>query len=860
MKAPILRLFAIAAAIGVVANCGSATAPEPFGSGGAVGGGGGGSGSSGSTGPGDKQAPTVTIDTPAVGALVNIGDSVLVAVRLHDDNALQSLALAGVKLTGSADLGTLQRTIRYTEVTVPVGGVSFRPSLRDTTIRRYLHPAQPLDTTLDSLIVMAVVTDTAGNVDTTSRAVNLVTGPRVTVVTPASGDSVPAGVGMTVTLHATHAQGVARLSFHAVGDSTWPTKLDTTISSTYPPNSTDVQLSGIVRIPSDAPVGGRVKVTSSATDVNGQPGGAAPISVIVRGSTNAEPLVTQSLAARSEIGDSVSISANGDGIQMVGFVVLDTLGVQIKRDSVSLPTPYASNSQQRMDLNLPATTQGSKVFVYTFAKDQGGRVGYSIKLGTTVPQATEASAYTDSTLVAYGQTFAVPRSGIIGDIAVDPVHGHVFLSNTAHNLLEVWSNATHTFSANGVAVGALPWGMDISTNPNYLLVANSGGTNISEVNIASADPASISEDLSKRILTRNTVVYVLHQTATPNSDSSSIVYRLSAEGPIEYSDRPQYVEQGAGGLIYYSTQPTGSATPGTIRVIDPTQTVPDPRHLWQYGTEATDESQIALFNVDSMVIVKAPQGATDVSDQMVVCDHTPGSATVGTCVTDSTYTGMKAKLVAAVSSDVQTVVGLDVTSLDMTDTTFVARSADRKWIGFGEGNTKSAAARVIMAHDAATFGGLQVSTTIPMHDLIENASEIVTGLAIDSTGLVVGAHGSQESYFAAVPDYLHLRLQGTYDSQDQGAGIAFHPGANGYTTDGADQVAFVASASGKIEIVDMVHYNNRGTLQLKYPVYGPLRATRPLPGDPAGVILKLYAMTTHGLVVIDLRAGDIDPP
>ncbi|HEY5218882.1 MAG TPA: hypothetical protein VIJ16_03685, partial [Gemmatimonadaceae bacterium] len=603
-------------------------------------------------------------------------------------------------------------------------------------------------------------------------------------------------------------------------------------------------------------------VTSAATDVNGQPGSASPLSVYVRSGSNAEPKVTQSVLARSEISDSVVINAVGDGIQMVGFVVLDSAGGQIKRDSVSLATPYASNVQRSMALNLPPTAQGTKVFVYSFAKDQSGRVGYSVKVGATSPQALQTAAYADSTLVAFGQTFALPRSGIIGDIAVDPVHGNVFLSNTNYNLLEVWQNSTQKFSANGVAVGALPWGMDISTDPSVLLVANSGGTNISEVSIGTSDPNAITENLAKRILTRNTVVYVLHQSETATVDTlgdTTIVYHQSYEGPIEYSDRPQYVEQGAGGLIYYSTRTTSSATPGTIRVLDPTQAVADPRHIWQYGAEASDPTQIAIFNLDFLDVYKAPTG-TNQSDIIYACDHTPGTATSTQCFTDSTAVGIQAKLQAAVGSDIEEVTGLDVTSLALTDTTFVARSGDRKWIGFGEGDTKSTAGRIIMAHDAATFAGLTVSGLIPIHDVIENASDFVTGLAIDSTGLLVGAHGSDQSYFAAVPDYLHLRLQGTYDSADQGAGIAFDPGANGFTTDGTDQVAFVASASGKIEIVDVAHYNNRGTLQLKYGLYGPIRATRPLPGDPADVIMKLYGMSTQGLVVINLRAADIKPP
>ena len=855
MKSPLVRLIALGVGIAVVLSCDSSPVTAPIGAG--IGSTNSGSSSSGS----DRTAPTVTVDTPAVGGLANVGDSILVVMHLHDDRALGSLTLVGYKETGNTNLGTFQRTARFTSITVPAAG-QFRAGLRDTVIRRYLQPAQPVDTSLDSLVIIASVADSAGNTDSTTRRIDIVAGPKVAFLAPAPGDSVPAGVGMTVTIHATHTQGVVRTTYHVVGEANWPTKLDTTVTQTYPPNSRDVTLTGVVRIPADAPIRGRVTVNASAVDVNGQTGAASPVSVIVRTGSNAEPRVTQSVLARSEISDSVAITANGDGIQMVGFVVLDSVGTQLKRDSVALTAPYASNVIHRMPLNLAPSTQGTKVFVYSFAKDQAGRVGYSIKAGTTLPQSLEAAAFTDSVLVAYGQTFALPRNGTVGDIAVDPVHGNVFVSNTAYNLLEVWNNATQTFATNGVAVGALPWGMDISTNPNVLLVANSGGTNISEVNIGTSDPNAISENLSKRILTRNTVVYVLHQTQAFNVDTlgdTTIVYHQAYDGPISYSDRPQYVEQGAGGLIYYSTRTTSSATPGTIRVVDPTQAVADPRHVYQYGARAGDATQIAMFNLDYLDVIKAPVGVDNKSDQIFACDHTPGTANAQQCFTDSTYTGIVAQLQAGVGSDVDAVVGLDVTSLALTDTTFVARSGDRNWIGFGEGDTKGTAGRIIMAHDASTFAGLSVSGLIPTHDVIENASDIVTGLAIDSTGLTVGAHGLDQSYFASVPDYLHLRLQGTYDSQNQGAGIAFDPGANGYSTDGPDQLAFVASADGTIEIVDMVHYNNRGTLKLKYGLYGPLRATRPLPGDPSDVVLKLYGMTANGLVVINLRASDIKP-
>ena len=75
----------------------------------------------------------------------------------------------------------------------------------------------------------------------------------------------------------------------------------------------------------------------------------------------------------------------------------------------------------------------------------------------------------------------------------------------------------------------------------------------------------------------------------------------------------------------------------------------------------------------------------------------------------------------------------------------------------------------------------------------------------------------------------------------------------------AQRIAFVGAASGVIEIVDVAYYINRGKLQLKNPIYGPLRASGPMPGDRPEVVMKLYAVGPQGLVVIDLTANDIKP-
>ena len=203
-------------------------------------------------------------------------------------------------------------------------------------------------------------------------------------------------------------------------------------------------------------------------------------------------------------------------------------------------------------------------------------------------------------------------------------------------------------------------------------------------------------------------------------------------------------------------------------------------------------------------------------------------------------------------SDVTFVQGVDVASAGTTDTTYVSISGDRRWIAFGEGNT-AGAGTIFMA------GNNFFSPPITQTDLTNNAAERVNGIALDSTGVTMAAHGD-ESFFAAVDVPFHLRLQGKYKSfGNGGAGIVFHPRAKGITSPDQFRTAFVASSAQAVEIVDIFHYINRGRLDLKSNLYGPLRATLPLPGDSPDIILKLFGVTPDGLVVIDLRAEDIKP-
>lgn len=835
------RLAVLTASVAVVASCDTAVtaSTQP-----------GASTSSSKTG---ANGPTIAIDSPTAGGLVNLGDSVFVSVHVHDDRSIKSMVINGVTQQGSIDLGTFAQKARYAASVVPASG-TFRPGLRDTTIRRYLKPLVPLDTTLDSLVVLVTALDSVGMADTSQVAVHIVAGPKVSIVAPTNGDSIAAGVQMTVRATASQAAGLSKLDIHVQGETNWSTKLDTTVSATYTNAPREQTLTASITVPANAPVRGRITVSASSVDANRQPGSASPIIVYVRSPNNAQPRVTQIVPAKSEYTDSISVSATGDGIAALGLVLRDTAGNIVTRDSVLLPRPLSGNAQTSVALGVPRTSQGQKFGVTAFAVDQSGRVGYAVPATTLVPQGNLASALLDTTLIVYGRTYPLPHSGSIGDLAVDAARGHVFASATDYNLLDVWqTSVTGTgFAPQSIPVGSLPWGMSIGNNTDTLLVANSGGTNISRVFIGSTDAGNIHEDLGHRILTRNTYVYVVHE----QRDDATGRITLTVQGPISYSDRPQYIVQSTGGRIFYSTRPTATAPAGTIRWLDPSLPVPDPRQIWQYGTiQNTPELFWAVFNVDSMAIgVPGPNSLA--SDTLYVWDHPYGQRSGVITVADPDPRKAFSELVAQ-GSDVEAVLRLDVGTLPLGDTTFAAASGNRNWVAFGEGHT-SGAGRVMMIADSTGVVPNFFSPLVTISDLTDNASEKVFGLALDRSGGTLAAHGGQ-TYFGAVDDPFHLRLQGKYDSFDDGAGVTFHPLADGTLTPQEQRLAFVAAASGQIEVVDIAYYTNRARLMLKHPIYGPIRASLPMPGDPPDVVLKLFAVSQDGLIVIDLTSKDIKP-
>jgi hypothetical protein len=818
----------------------------------------------------DAEKPTITFLAPASGATLNIGDQLFVRVNLHDNVGLKNVKFYAVSPRGDIALGTADTVMRYDTVTAPQNGALFRGGLTDTLdLRRFLSAKTPVDTLPGKLLVYGVVTDMAGNVTRDTVAITMTKGPNVKLLAPVQGDSITRGTKLRISVSATSGVGVTKLGFDVKSGTSgpaWPTPVsvtyDTTISPASPVNATAGPYTVDIDIPPDAPSKGILTIAPHATDVNFQPGVPTPQDFAVRVGAAPPPLVRQTIATRVELTDSVTVYASGAALTQVGYVIRDVENPNTRVDSGAVTANSSSFGPKGIAFNLATKWQGKRVSISAFARDSAGQIGWAAPASVNTPVTDTTKMARDTALVVYGRTYSLPstRNGLIADVVVDQPRGNVFLSNIGASRLEVWQEASRSFDPTGIFVGSQPWGMTISrTNGDTMYVANSGGTNLSRVYIGAATPSGMKEDLAHRIDTRISLLYKV----TEARDAGTGKIRLTLKGPILFSDRPQYIQQAAGanGRLYLSTKPTAaSGQRGTIRYLDTAAPAPDQRFILAFAAAGTDPNSYLIANIDAASVTPAPAN-TNFSDVLTLCDHASGSTDAQTCASSDQGIGATvAALRAAVpQSDVDAQVNLDEASLGLTDTTYAAASSNGEWIAFGEGH-RSPYSRAFLLRDDGTNpnGYTYASPSLNIQDLINNASDQIFGLALDKTGQTLGLHGA-ETYFAKVSQPFTQRLSGKYATFGQGGGIAFHPNADGTGTPQSDRLTFVASSNGTIEMVDLAYFTSRGTLATKANLYGPLRASLPFPGDDPSVILKLFGLSSSGLVVIDVTAADIQP-
>ena len=837
------RVLLILSAAALLAACDGTNAWTPTGP--PTGGGG------GPVGGTDNQAPAVTLVKPDSNANVAIGEALYVEARVTDNVALDSVQMRAYELRGSAELGTEQLVPRFVTKSVQLAGAT---AVRDTTLKRFLDALADSNRT-QKVRVVVTAWDTAGNSGVDSTLINI-GGPRAAILFPAAGASFFGGTSMQVRVLAQDSAQLVR-SYRLTGTGAFA--FDTTVTLVAPvPQVVDTFTIPIPATIGTTVVQGQEELRASVTAASGAVGVSPPVVVTINPAQvdQTPPQVTfrAHVPAHMEVDDSFSVALSAtdetrpDTVGVVVYVlhprgaVVDTLAVLARKVRAEVDSAVFSLA------SVPLTgldTLTLRLEVTAWSTDPAGNCGTAVSPGVAQAQpcrpgpsgsrlATTAPGFPYAVLVVRGLTIAPPNPGdLLADLLADS--NRVYLSNYTRNRVEVLPLGALTFGA-PILVGSQPWGLALGRFRDSLYVANSGGTNISVIPLTGG---VLAEAQDKRIFTQNEKLF-------------SIVIQNNKLVVVEhdYSDRPQFIGQTSNGLLVYSTKPTASAQDGTVRIFDQRKTRSEiftgyvDRHTDGAALVVNADSAFAVGGAALMVCPRRRYGDTvdpacivggvqEVSDSLTRMRSQPRNASGGRW-------------------DTRVDIGADVAEVGLSDTTFVAVSGDRNYVAVGEGAVDNA--RIPMFFSPA--GGDSLVLVGDVSDLISNTAERVIGLGMNYDGSLNVARGGQAYYFNGT-----LRLQGVVAAGAPTGGVAMHPVNAGYPG-GSFRLSFVSGidATGPyVDVIDNFNFFRVKRVYTRDPVVGALAVAPRVAGDAGTVTLRIYALTSTGILALTITSADLTP-
>jgi YVTN family beta-propeller protein len=656
--------------------------------------------------------------------------------------------------------------------------------------------------------VSAFAGDGAGNKSNTATlalTVGNLPPPDVKITSPVEGAFAVVGKSIQVSL-----SGNSRTKVRILG---------VTTSGTVPPGDSivfssplkdDTSFKATLLIPANAP-GGPLVLTPFLTDSAGirTTGPAVTIIVQTAAQANSVPVVTFGITPRVELNDTIHVGATDPaGITALGYEIRQ--GALLKGyDSIpstgqltSIDTTFHLNSAI---LRLPFTTFPDTVFVQAFARNTLNTRAYAKR--------SNGSDRIDTVIVVAGATRALPTGGVVADAVYLAGTDGLYVTNIERNQVDILDLATLSFKPS-VNVGSRPWGITVlpadrlGNATNTLLVANSGGTDISYVDVTASGGVE-----SKRYQLPNIVAYTVTTAKTPDG----VFFQQTT--PYDFSDRPQYLgatcQSGVGNacgdvILVYSTTPTpGQSSPFTTR---------NGTLRWENLTKGTSH----------FFFEQAIGQATGRSDtlRIVRYDGNTGAQTV--LVPDSAH------------------ITVDISKLGFRDTTFVRNSGNFQRAIIAEGGSVLGSRAMSYTVDGGiqNFQDTGISGAANVSDFVANTFQTISGVAVNFDGALSAIRG--DSTYIINPQ---LRLQGLLQTKAGPGGVDFHPrniGANVVPT--TKRLAFAASTLPEIEIYDTYTYALVGTIPLRDPIIGPIRSAC------RNGTLVIVGATAKGLVITNLPA------
>jgi hypothetical protein len=779
----------------------------------------------------DRTPPTVSL-TPITG----LADTVISFTTEAKDNL--GLKSIHVQAIGAASV------IFDTVFTSAVTDVNLPFTLFSS---RSVPPGTPV-------IITASAIDGAGNssgVDSLRMATGNVPPPDIKILSPFSGSSAVVGKSILVTVMGKTAIKVRSLGLSTTGP---VVRADSTIYSS--PLKDSLTMQDTIAIPATASPG-TLTLTPFLRDSLGQRavGPSITITVQTAAQVNSVPVVnaycTGSQAydnacghgKRVEVGDTVHVDADDpSGISQLGYEVRQTVGGAIDDSSTFLSNGQLTFQPHTFNMRLPYTTFPVTVYIQVFARNSNGVKAYA-KLSSGLDRI-------DTVVVVAGVTRPLPLGGEVADAFYHQGKDRLYLTNITRNQVEVFNLSDSSFKA-PVIVGSRPWGLSVwprdrnGTPGDTLLVANSGGTDISYVDLNVGGSGS---EVFRYALPNIAVYSVTTTTAGP----SGLPFQQRVRH--DFSDRPQFLAATcivAGitcteTVLTYTTTPTAGQTPpfdtrnGTIRWENLTRGVTvagktDYRTSHFFYEQSMGQS---TGRADSLEVIRLD--ANGIDSTILV----PFTQDVGVPPNNKPYS-----------------IVVRLPELAFRDTTFARNSGNFQRAIYGEGGSVFGSRAV--AYDvnrgfqltAPDKTGAQAPFPIPaidngvspptaVTDFIANTFAQVKGVAINFDGSLSAIRA--DSTYILNP---LLRLQGVLNTTTSNTGLDFHPlntGPNSFPLN--TRLLFAASSEPTIEIFDTHCYQRVSSIPIRDPIIGPIKAAYQLSTGQ----LVLVAATARGVVIATL--------
>ena len=758
---------------------------------------------------GDEVIDPPFRDTVSPRVQVGKGNTVADTVLSMTVTATDNIGLKRVRVVLAGGVSATYDTVMTSAVTTLTVNVNIK-----------VPTNAPLGATVNA---RAIATDGAGNLSDTARVVLTVGNlepPQAVVTSPVTGSPVVSGKSLVLSISGKARYKVRTLGYEIVG----AYNIKDSVSYGNPLRDSLAVLDTLV-VP-DTVKGQLVTVTPFITDSLNQRVIGTPVQYAVQSPSNATtvPVVRTGVATRLEVTDTVFVEATDPvGIAVIGYEVRGLTGQLLVADSVT-STGGFSTLVRTFRSRLPVSVFPTLVTVTGFARNANGR--------RDVSRFSSGALRLDTAAVVAGYTSPLPSGGQVADAFYFPRTDRIYLSNIERNWLEVYNMADSTFRA-PIAVGSRPWG--IAPWPrnrdgvmgDTLLIANSGGTNISYVDLRAG---TTGREVFRYALP-NIVAFSITTVRSQTSDQL-----ITQRTLYDFSDRPQYLAATCSGnnapgspcqdvIAVYSTTPT------------PGQSMPFPNQGTIRWENLTQRSSHFFFEQ----AIGQSEGRSDTLEVYRYAAAGFGSDSLLVPYRQQVPNGNGGTFPYSI------VVRLD--RLAFRDTTFVRGSGNFRRAVFGEGG--SVLGSRAMTYDATT--GMDflppvpvidrgISRPLDVTDFIANTFSRVQGVGVNFDGELNAVKGDSTYLFDRT-----LRLQGILQSRPSGGGLDFHPLNTGVNSALRSRLAFIASSEPVIDVFDTYCYRKIAAIPIRDPIIGPVRATIRPNGQ-----LVLVGATIRGVTVVAL--------